>query len=196
VKRSSLVERAVMGLTRLIAGPERRHWIEAMEAELAHLPERPVDWALGSLVAAVKDKAWRERPLAAALAVLPALGLFTMVPLTVLAGMLARALGEPTLTTAPLVGLAPLPAALLLGALRPRSSAWLSGACGWLIYQSIPAVALPLLTNNGIPGYFWWAPNLSPFGVFGPSAVVLTLAFWIGGSVAGARWARTRKGSR
>jgi hypothetical protein len=181
----NLPERIAIGLARIVAGPERRRWLEAMESELAHLQERRLDWALGSLVAAVKDRFARDWTFGLALGLLPGFA--------VVAGLVFTAVSVPLLKLAGLVPwpalfvpqvLAPLPFAYLLGRVRPRWPALRVGAIGFLAQQGLPYVAWRVLIGDGM--FFFWGPTLWPLGV----PVPLTLMTWLAGAWWGARMAR------
>jgi hypothetical protein len=94
MSKAGLPERIAMALARIVAGPERKVWLDAMEAELDALPDRRFDWALGSLVAAVKDRGWRERGYALALILAPTAAL-AAIPITALALSLLAELTSP-----------------------------------------------------------------------------------------------------
>jgi len=189
--RPSPVERLVMATARIIAGRGRGAWLDAMEAELHVLPAGGrLDWALGSLVASIKDRAAHDWPLALAVVALPATALAAVIPLSAFASVIARQTGTSTLALMPLVALAPLPFAVLLGTVRPRSSIWLKGVFGFLIYQAIPAVTLPLLI--GLSAYPHWEANLGHYGLLPPSGLVGSLGMWLFGVWAGAQRMRRR----
>jgi hypothetical protein len=184
VSRSNLPERIVLGLARIIAGPERRHWLDAMEAELAHLPTRRLDWTLGSLVAAVKDRSAREWRFGLALGILPGLAVAATLPATLFLMMAVKAAGLPQLLIYTGQVLAPLPFAWLLGRLRPAWSALWVGAAGFVAYQALPFIAWRVLIGNGM--WFFWGPTLFPLGV----PVPLVLPIWLLGAWWGARTTR------
>ncbi len=187
----SLVEGAVMATARLIAGRQRRRWLDAMEAELRTLREGRLDWALGSLVASVKDRVARDWPLVVALGALPGAALVAIPPLSMLALTLSRITGLSTLQLMPLVALAPAPFAVVLGAVRPESSPWLKGAVAFALYQVAPAIALSLVFGTYI--YVRWEANLSAWGLAQPFGLMATGVVWCAGSWLGARWARGRR---
>jgi hypothetical protein len=187
MSKAGLPERIAMALARIVAGPERKVWLDAMEAELDALPDRRFDWALGSLVAAVKDRGWRERGYALALILAPTAAL-AAIPITALALSLLAELTSPTvLRFTSIIALTPLPFAMALGALRPQRSALVSGALGFAAYLAIPATALPLLFEPYV--YVRWQATLSAYGL-PPSGFAGSLVMWCGGAWAGAQSAR------
>ena len=184
MNRRYLTERIVLSLTRLVAGRERRQWIDALEAELRHLEHGRTDWVLGGLVAAVKDRAWRERSYALALVLAPTAALaavpITAIVLSLLAELTRPAVGQFT----PIIALTPLPFAMALGALRPRRPALVSGALGFAAYLAIPAIALPLLFEPYV--YVRWQATLSAYGL-PPSGLVGSFGLWWVGAWFGTR---------
>lgn len=187
-----LPERIAMTLARIVAGPERTVWLDAMEAELDALPDRRFDWALGSLVAAAKDRAWRERGYALALIVAPTAAL-AAIPMTSLTLSLLAELTRPSvLQFTPIIALTPLPFAMALGALRPRRSPLVSGALGFAAYLAIPAIALPLLFAPYV--YVRWQATLSAYGL-PPSGLIGSLGLWCFGAWAGAKGTLRRRGT-
>jgi hypothetical protein len=105
---------------------------------------------------------------------------------------LAWTLEFPSLTLAPLVALAPLPFAVLLGAFRPQRSIVLKGALGFAAFQAIPAITLPLLFGQYV--YVRWEANLSAYGMLPPSGFVGSFGLWCFGAWVGA--SRMRRRSR
>jgi len=187
-----LPERIAMTLARIVAGPERKVWLDAMEAELDALPDRRFDWALGSLVAAVKDRAWRERSYALALILAPTAAL-AAIPIAALALSQLAELTRPTvLQFTPIIALTPLPFAMALGALRPQRSALVSGALGFAAYLAIPAIALPLLFAPYV--YVRWQATVSAYGL-PPSGLIGSLGLWCFGAWAGAKRTLRRRGA-
>lgn len=180
-----------MSIARFVAGPERSDWLDAIEAELDHLPARRLDWALGSLVAAVKDRAAREWSFALALVLGPTAALAAIPVIAIASASISGPTGLSTLQLMPLTVLSPLPFAIMLGAVRPRFSPLVAGALGFAAYQAIPAIALTVIM--GRYAYFRWEANLSHYGLLPPSGLLATLALWCAGAWLGARWARRRK---
>jgi hypothetical protein len=189
--RPSLAERTAMKLARFIAGPRRNEWLDAMEAELSLLSERRLDWALGSLVAAVKDRVARDWLPAVALVALPGTAVAAIPVLTMLAVAIGRATGFSQLQLMPLTTFSPLPFAILLGTIRPRASAILKGLLAFAAYQAIPAIGFSLLFGSYVS--VRWEMNLSHYGLLPPSGLIATCLLWCAGSWLGARWARRRR---
>jgi hypothetical protein len=190
MKRPSFPERAAMALARFIAGQERSGWLDAMEGELSLLSERRLDWALGSLVAAVKDRIARDWRYAMGLIALPCAAVAAIPVSFVLTVAIARATGLTQLQLMPLTALSPLPFAVLLGLMRPHASPVLKGLTAFVAFQAIPAIGLSLVFGNYV--YVRWETNLSHYGLLPPSGLIATCALWCAGSWLGARWARRR----
>jgi len=191
VRKAGLPERIAMTLARIVAGPERKVWLDAMEAELEALPDRRFDWALGSLVAAAKDRAWRERSYALALVLAPTAAL-AAIPIAALAlSLLAELTSPAVLQFTQVIALTPLPFAMALGALRPQRPALVSGALGFAAYLAIPATAMPLLFEPYV--YVRWQATLSAYGL-PPSGIVGSLGMWCFGAWAGAKGSLRRRG--
>jgi hypothetical protein len=191
MSRHGARERIVILLARFIAGPERRHWLDAMEAELDALPDRRLDWALGSLVAAAKDRAWRERAYALALVLAPTAALAAIPIASIALSLLAELTSLTVLQFTPIIALTPLPFAMALGALNPRRPAFVSGALGFAAYLAIPAIALPLLFAPYV--YVRWEATLSAYAL-PPSGLVGSLGLWCFGAWAGAKGTLRRRG--
>jgi hypothetical protein len=186
------LERLALRLARAIAGPDRRVWIDALEAELRELDRGRTDWVLGGLVAAIKDRAWRERGYALAVIAAPTAALASIPFASLLTSALADAAGL-SLALSPIVALSPLPFAVALGMVRPRRSAIISGTLGFTVYQALPAVTLPLLFGQYV--YVRWEANLSAYGLLPPSGFIGSLGLWCFGAWAGASGARRRGSS-
>lgn len=174
MNRRSLSERIALGLARFVAGPDRRRWLDAMDAELDHLSARRLDWALGTLVAAVKDRTARDWPRAVAILALPSAAM-AGIPLVVQASSaLARTTGLPHEQAMPLLALASLTLAQAIGATRTRGS---GGSVLTFAGRALAAITLSLL-----------------FALLPPSALFGTIA-WCAGAWLGARWMRADRGA-
>lgn len=184
MSRRSLPERIALGLARIVAGPQRRRWLDAIEAELDHLPTRRLDWALGSLVAAIKDRAGRDWAFGLALGALPGFAVGAAILSSVVAFAVLKATGLPMALGYLGQVLGPVPFAFLLGRVRPSWPALGVGVAGFLAYQALPFIAWRLLVGSGAS--FFWGPTLWPMGVPLP----LVLPAWLAGVWWGATAAR------
>jgi hypothetical protein len=184
VSRRSLAERIALGLARVIAGPERRRWLDALEAELDHLATRRIDWALGSLVAAVKDRARRDWTFGLALGMLPGFAVVATALFTAVSAVAHNVAGLPVMLAYLAQILAPLPFAWLLGRVRPAWPALWVGVLGFVAYQALPYITWRVLIGSGV--WFFWGPTLFPLGV----PVSLVLPVWLLGTWWGARAGR------
>ena len=190
MSRRSLSERIALSLARFVAGPERRAWLDAMEAELDHLPARRLDWALGSLVAAAKDRFARERLTLALFAVLPACAAAAVVPVTALATMVVRATEMSPDLLGPILFPLPFLGAVMLGAARPWRRPLVAGAVGFAVYQAGPSAFMHFAWG----GHFGlWAPNLWHYGIHPAISVGATFALWCLGAALGARIGKRRR---
>jgi hypothetical protein len=154
-----------------------------VEAELDHLPARRLDWALGGLVAAVKDRAGRDWAFGLALGMLPGFAVVATFLLTALSIPAVEAAGLPHLFGYLAQIVAPAPFAWLLGRLRPTWPALWVGAAGFLAYQALPYTAWHAIVGPGM--WFFWGPALFPLGV--PLPLVLPtwlIGAWLGGKAA------------
>ena len=187
--RPSLPERIAIKLARLIAGRERRRWLDAMEAELDYLPTHRLDWALGTLVAAVKDRLARDRLALASLVVLPAGAAVAVLPVTALAMAVVEATGLSMGLLGPVLFPVPLLFAVLLGASRAWRRPLMAGLLGFLVYQAGPSAFFHFAWGSE---FGLWAPNLAHYGIHPAVSVAGVFASWGLGAVAGTRLRRRR----
>jgi hypothetical protein len=181
-----------MGLARLVAGPERARWLDAMEAELDVLPARRLDWALGSLVAALKDRFARERLTLALFAVLPACAAAAVLPVTALAAIVFRATGLSMDLLGPVLFPIPFLCAALLGAARPWQRPMVAGSLGFAVYQAGPSAFMHFVSGSS---FGFWAPNLGHYGIHPAISVAGTFGLWCLGTALGARIGKRRRRS-
>jgi hypothetical protein len=183
-------ERTAISLARIVAGPERREWLDAIEAELSILPSRRLDWALGSLVAAVKDRAVRDRHALALFAVVPACAAVAVLPVTALAAAAFGATGLSNDLLGPILLPIPFLFAMLFGAARRWRRPAVVGALGFAIYQAGPSAFFHFAWGNS---FGFWAPNLAQYGIHPAVSVAGTLALWCLGTALGARIGERRR---
>jgi hypothetical protein len=119
VIRGHLVSKAAIRLARKVGGSERDEWVRAMAAEWDALDRGKTSWALGCLVAAVRDRLRREwRFLAALVLAVPAAYLCNGILMTLVPPTLNED-GAPTSAWIAAYMFGPLAVPLLLGALFP-----------------------------------------------------------------------------
>ena len=171
--------RSILLLADRIAGPERREWIAAMAAETEAAGRHGAGWALGCLAAALRDRLERDGWFWLALAGLPGLSLVLAVALTLAAVIGARALGISMLATVPLMLLGPLPAAWLLGRMRPRYAPLLIGTLAFLVHQIVPLLGMWALT--GTPPHWFWSPNVTYYNMPATTGIFMSWLTWVGG---------------
>jgi hypothetical protein len=186
MKGASKVSRIVLRVARRIAGAERRDWITAMEAETDAAGRHATQWALGCLYAAARDRLIRDSMFLIALLTLPVLALLIAVPLSLFAAVSAHRLGVPTLAIVPILLLGPLPAAWLLGRLRPSYSPVAVGTLGFLLHQAVPTIAMWSMTGR-LPNFV--APNVTYYNMPASAGLAASWIVWVGatwwGAVAG-----------
>lgn len=193
------LERIVIGLARLVAGPERRLWLDAMEAELAYLPAgRRLDWALGGLVAAIKDRAPRGALALALLAALPWLAAAAVGPAFELGKVVIRAVDGPIQLALPATNLLPLVFGILLGAVHRWRRPVAAGTVAFLLHQLGPALYWSIAWR---PVLVLTVADLGPLGIDDPTVMLpvmlgAALAFWCLGLWLGTRLRERLRGGR
>ena len=192
MRKTRWTERTAIGLARIVAGPERREWLDAIEAELSVLVSRRLDWALGGLVAAAKDRAARDRLDLALLAFLPACAAVAVLPVTAVAAVAIRETNLSTDLLGPVLFPSPFLFAILLGAAGRWRRPAVTGALGFAIYQVGPSAFFHFAWGNS---FGLWAPNLMQYGIHPSVSVAGTFALWCLGAVLGARIGARRRGS-
>jgi len=184
------LERLSLRLARWIAGSERGPWIDALEAELHHLDCGRTDWVLGGLVAAIKDRGWRERYYAIAVLAAPTAALIALPFAAILTSFLATVIGTSPQQLVSIIALSPLPFAMTLGAIWPRRPPIVSGVLGFIAYQVIPAITLPVLFGQYV--CVRWELNLGHYGLMPPAGLAGALVLWCFGAWVGAKRARRK----
>ena len=188
MSHSSPAARWMIRLAHRIAGPGREEWVAAMAAETEAGGGN--GWALGCLAAATKDRVARDWKFLFALGLVPALTIASIPVMTIATVALSRTTGLGQLQLMPVLALAPLPFAVLLGAMRPAKP-WLLGVLAFVIYQAIPAIGFRILFGTYV--YVRWEANLSYYDLYPPFGLAVTFAAWLAGCYWGASWARARK---
>ncbi|MDQ3077666.1 MAG: hypothetical protein M3Q83_02365 [Pseudomonadota bacterium] len=177
----------LLRLARWIGGKERADWSSAMEAEAAYDGGDGTNWAIGCVIAALRDRVGREGKFLLAIALAPIATLLFCL-------FLFLAMSEPFMTgrlpswfynLAML--LAPLPFAWFLGRSIP-SAAIVAGAVSFSIFTIIPWIQFWI--QIGQSPLIWFVPNAEAYGM--PTIVGLgcSLLIWVGGAWLGSR--RTR----
>jgi hypothetical protein len=191
MSRHGAPERIAIRLARLIAGPDRRLWLDAMEAELDHLPrQRRLDWAFGILAAAAKDGAARAIPPLALLIALPCLAFAAVDPAFKSIMQIVRATDASVHLALPATHLLPLAAGMLLGTAHRWHHPLRAGTLAFAVHQVVPS----LYYNIGRePDFFFWAIDLRPLGIGSEPTVLGLLVLWCLGVMLGTR---LREGAR
>lgn len=172
--------RSILLLAAKVAGPQRREWVAAMAAETEAAGGQGTGWALGCLVAALRDRFARDGWFWLALAGLPGLALVLAVALSLVIAIGARALGISILVAVPVMLLGPLPVAWLLGRMRPHYSALLVGTLGFLVHQIVPLLGMWALTGTP-PQHWFWSPNLTYYNMPAVVGLFASWLVWVGG---------------
>ena len=163
----------VLRLAHWTAGPDRRDWVLAMAAETDAADRHGPRWALGCLYASAKDRLVRDRWFIAAVAILPALALVLSVASGFVVFVGTRSFGIPSLAAVPLMLLAPLPVAWLLGRMRPNYPPIIVGTLGFVVHQAVPLIAMWAMFGTLPP---FWSPNMIYYNM---PAYVGLMASWL-----------------
>lgn len=134
--------RLFLRLANWLAGPDRAEWVLAMAVEADAADRHGTRWALGCLLAAGKDRVTRDWRFLAAIVMLPILTMVLGIASTFAVFIGAQALGTSGMAAIPLMLLEALPAAWLLGRMRPNHSSVLIGTIAFVIHQAVPLILM------------------------------------------------------
>ena len=185
----SSIAQLLLRFARLVAGPARADWIDAMEAEASTLGRNDTEWAFGCATAALRDRFWRERKsillmvLAPVAATLFCLLLFFPLSRLFLAGWL------PSWASNVVMLVAPMPFAWMLGRLcgsAPLAIASLSFA----IFAMIPGLVHWI--QFGASPLIFFAPDAEWNGMPAYLGITCNLLVWLIGASLGSHWRRAR----
>jgi hypothetical protein len=182
------VARIVLRLANWIAGSDRENWILAMAAETEAADHHGTEWALGCLRAAAKDRVARDRWFVAAIVALPALAMLLTVTSIFVIFLAARAFQIPDLAIIPVMLFAPLPAAWLLGRMRPEYSAVVVGTTAFVVHQAGPLLTMWALFGRLAP---FWSPNMVYYNMPAPAGLLASWLVWMAATWWGASTRRT-----
>ena len=177
--------RLLLQIARWIAGPERREWIDAMEAEASEPRTDSTGWAAGCLAASLKDRLARDWWLALAIIFLP---LSMVVWKTVVLMLPLYNWIGPWLT----IGLwicSPFPIALLFGRSHQGPSAYVAVVISFVIAETI--VPILMWVQMGIPLHTWFGADTNWYktgdsAAIGPAVGIIcdffvwTIGAWVG----------------
>jgi hypothetical protein len=183
--------RFLLQTARWIAGPKRREWIDAMEAETATLETNPTLWALGCIGASLKDRLARDSWFVLAIIFLP---LSVLLWKTLVMDSTSWLLVNNWLGAWVTIGLwifSPFPIALLFGRDRKGTSAYVALVVGFVIAECILPIMMRI--GFGIPLLTWFGADTNWYkagasAAIGP-AIGITCDFivWMMGAWVGMR---------
>lgn len=183
----SAFNRLLFRIARMIAGRERREWIDAMQTEAAIDGSGGHEWGMGSVLAALKDRASRDGFLMVAIVLTPiaalvfSLLLFFPMSRLFMADLLPSWIYSLTML---LVG---LPFGWFLGRLRPKA-AMAAVSVSFAIFVAIPMMVF--WAGTGRSPLIFFAPDANWYGM--PTYIGLTagLLVWLVGARLGSRTGR------
>lgn len=177
--------RLLLRLANWIAGPDREEWVLAMAVEADAADGHGTRWALGCLFAAGKDRLARDWRFVAAIVMLPILTMVLGIASAFVIFIGAQALKSSVVAEIPLMLLEALPAAWVLGRMRPDRSPVLIGTIAFLIYLAVPLVLMWAVF--GIMISIWSADavyyNLPAYAGLPMSWLVWIVGTWWGASI-------------
>lgn len=162
-------------VARMIAGQKRREWIDAMQTEATMDGRGGQEWAMGSVIAALKDRASRDGYLFLAVILTPVVTLAASLMLFFPMSRLFMAGWLPSWVYNLAMLLVPLPFAWFLGRLRPNA-ALMTASISFAIFAVIPGMV------------FWIQFGRSPLIFFGPNATWYEMPWFIGFACALVVW--------
>ncbi len=168
--------RLVLRLANRLAGKEREDWVLAMAVETDAAERHSTRWALGCLYAAAKDRLARDRWFVALIIALPALAIVLAVASAMMIFIGARALDVSGMAGIPIMLLAPVPAAWLLGRMRPGYSVVVVGTAAFLVHQATPLIAMWALFGTLPP---FWSPNMIYYNIPAYGGLLISWLVWV-----------------
>jgi hypothetical protein len=177
--------RFLFRFARMIAGRDRREWVDAMEAEAASAGGESDLWAAGCLWAAIKDRFAREWRFVLAVLLLPIASYGVQLILFFPVVWLSQKLGLPRWTFIAVNAALPLALAFVLGRMRPGLGAYLALPLSFAIWVMAPLVVFWI--SFGDSPFSWFGSNATWFMM--PPLVGLSCAFlvWLAGAWLGSR---------
>jgi hypothetical protein len=180
------LSRFLLRIARWIAGPQRREWVDAMEAESAAAGAKSMAWAFGCLWASMRERLWREWRF---LVAVPLIGFGPLLLSSVLLFPMAWLwhhgwIPKWLIDHSALFEM--LPFAILLGRIRPARTAYMAATICFAV-----GVMIPLAIG-------WLAAGESPLVAFGPYStwymfspavgLIVALLVWLAGAWLGSKW--------
>lgn len=174
----------LLKIARLVAGPARSEWIDAMAAEAEAINDGSTGWALGCVWAAVKGRFARDWWVVAAIVILPAAVLWCkMTIFFTTSSLLAEQQISPSLAVIFWI-VSPFPIAALFAFWRNGRAAYLAAAIAFFLVELFPALSMWLYF--GLSPAAWFGPNVNwykadPGVAIGPAAgIALDALVWLG----------------
>lgn len=175
--------RLLLRLANWIAGPDREEWTLAMAVEADAANRHGTQWALGCLLAAGKDRLAREWWFVASMVMLPVLAMILSIASAGVVFVGARALGISGMAGIPLMLFGPLPAAWVLGRMRPNRASALIGTTAFVIHQAFPMILMWAMF--GSKPHFWY-PNMVYYNMPAYAGLFISWLVWVAGTWWGA----------
>ncbi len=177
--------RLLLRLANWIAGPDREEWVLAMAVEADAADGHGTRWALGCLFAAGRDRLARDWQFVAAIVMLPVLTMVLGIASTLIIFIGAQALETSAMVAIPLMLFGPLPAAWLLGKMRPDRSSVVVGTIAFMIHQALPFLLMWAVFGSMLR--FWSADtvyyNMPAYAGLPMSWLVWIVGTWWGASM-------------
>lgn len=159
-----------------------------MAAETDAADSHGVRWALGCLCAAAKDRFARDGWFIAAIIVMPALAIVLAVTCAMMIFMGARTIGVSGIAGIPVMLLAPVPVAWLLGRMRPGYSPIAIGTIAFAVRQAALLIAMWTLFGH-LPRF--WSPNMVYYNMSMYTGLLVSWFVWVVATWWGSSTSRT-----
>ncbi len=177
------ISRASILFARRVGGPERDEWVRAMAAEWNERETGKVRWALGCLGAVLLDRAFRERKVAAAIALsAPVMILCNTLTMSAIAPALREAHAGTAVWMAAYL-LNPIAVPFALGWAMPSRARTLALLAGGLFLLTPLAASTLLLGVSPIDWARFTLRNVGAAALLYPAS----LGIWVGAANLGRR---------
>lgn len=180
----------LLRLVRWIAGRDRAEWTYAMATEAGAAGAGSTGWAMGCVIAALRDRLSREGKFLLSILLLPVGALmFTLILFFAVAWLWHNA-GLPAVAFSAILASAPLPFAYYLGTMRLRPAALLAASICFSFYHSVPLIIWWI--QFGKFPVSWFTGDTSIYNLPPLLGYALGLSVWL----IGAWWGSSRKRTR
>jgi hypothetical protein len=183
--------RLLLQIARWIAGPERREWIDAMEAEAVLADANSISWAVGCLLASVRDRLLRERYSMLAVVLLPPIVFALNMVLFVPTVQLVDALAWPHLTLVGFALVTPVPFAFAMGLFMPLRRALTTGLLCGVVNELVNIVFFWIYFGQGPE--IWFHKGATVYMMTPALGWACGISFWIAGAWAGGAVRRRKR---